>query len=63
MEGDFRMEQAAVTSLFTLLGGIILFILSQYFLKFHFEPMSDLRKIIGQISKELVLMRICIPIQ
>jgi len=57
------MEQAAVTSLFTLLGGIILFILSQYFLKFHFEPMSDLRKIIGQISKELVLMRICIPIQ
>src|SRR5947199_4695372 len=47
------MHDLSVTTL-TLVGAIILFLVSQYFLKFVFEPMSRVRRTLADISSTVL---------
>ncbi|SFS77212.1 hypothetical protein [Paenibacillus sp. BC26] len=48
------MQNALLTSSFTVVGGLIVFFLSQIMLKYLIEPLSDYRKLRAQVSHQLI---------
>ncbi|SFS70204.1 hypothetical protein [Paenibacillus sp. BC26] len=59
------MQNALLTSIFTVTGGLIIFFFSQIILKYLIEPISDYRKLRYQISIQLVFYanRISNPVE
>jgi hypothetical protein len=51
---QFSLNTALITSVFTILGGIIVFIFSQIALKFILEPLAEYRKVKSQIAFNLI---------
>jgi len=48
------MQTAILTSSLTVVGGLIIFFISQLILKYIIEPLSDYRKLRSQISIQLI---------
>ena len=47
------MEKIIITSLFTITGGVLIFVMGQLLAKFFIEPIQDLCKTIGEIRFNL----------
>ncbi|RED57186.1 hypothetical protein DFP95_111100 [Cohnella lupini] len=48
------MQNSIITASFTILGGIIIFIVSQLFLKIVLEPLAEFKKLKGKITFALI---------
>lgn len=48
------LEKILVTSFTTICGGVILLVVGQLIIRFLIDPLSDLRKLIGEISDILI---------
>ena len=48
------MKTVLLTSVFTIIGGVLIFVIGQVFLKFFIEPIHKLRAQIGRITDSLI---------
>lgn len=48
------MKDAILTSVLTIFGGVLIFVIGQIFLKFFIEPVHQLRAHIGRITDSLI---------
>lgn len=47
------LERIAVTAAFTILGGVVVYVVGQILFKFFLEPLHDLRKAVGEVRFNL----------
>lgn len=48
------LDKILLTSFSTICGGVILLVIGQLIIRFLLDPLSDLRKLIGEISDNLI---------
>ena len=52
--GPFKMSEAILTSMLTIVAGTLIFVIGQLLLRFWIEPVHDLRSHIGRIAHLLI---------